>query len=243
MPTKPKRRLAPEVGSVIASLQCQGTKRNREGMARYAIPSEKAFGVPVGTLQRMARSLAPNHDLAALLWKTGWYEARMLASMVDDPARVTPAQMDRWCSDFDNWAICDTVCFKLFDRTPYAWDKVAQWAVRPDEFVRRAAFALLWGLTVHDKEADDARFVGSLELIERAATDDRHFVKKAVNMALRATGKRNPALHVAAVTVARRLATSSDSAARWVGKDALRELTSASVARRLAARRGKSKRG
>jgi 3-methyladenine DNA glycosylase AlkD len=144
--------------------------------------------------------------------------------------------MDRWCRDFDSWAICDTVCFNLFDRTPYAWQKVAQWRDQPEEFVKRAAFALLWGLTGHDKQAGDEPFLGGLLFIECAASDERNFVKKSVNMALRAIGKRNSSLNAAAVTVARRLAGSPEAAARWVGKDALRELTSASVLRRLAAR-------
>jgi 3-methyladenine DNA glycosylase AlkD len=145
--------------------------------------------------------------------------------------------MDRWCRDFDNWGICDTVCFHLFDRTPHAWAKIAQWHDRREEFVKRAAFALLWGLTVHDKHAGDEPFAQGLLKVELAATDERHFVKKSVNMALRAVGKRNPALNAAAVTVARRLADSPQAAARWVGKDALRELTSSAVIRRLAARR------
>ncbi len=208
-------------------------------MARYAIPSDKAFGVTVAALGQMAKTLGPDHDLAEALWRTGWYEARMLATMVDDPAQVTAAQMDRWCRDFDNWAICDTACFKLFDRTPHAWTKVGQWAPKREEFVRRAAFALLWGLTVHDKTAGEDKFLRGLELIERAATDERNFVKKAVNMALRSTGKRSRALNAAAVAVARRLAESADPAARWNGKDALRELTSASVTSRLAAQRKK----
>jgi 3-methyladenine DNA glycosylase AlkD len=161
----------------------------------------------------------------------------MLTSFVDEPARVTPTQMDRWCRDFDNWGICDTVCFHLFDRTPHAWRKVAQWSDRRQEFVKRAAFALLWGPTVHDKHAGDAPFVRGLIFVERAATDERHFVKKAVNMALRAIGKRNAALNAAAVAAARRLADSPGAAARWVGKDALRELTSPAVVRRLARRR------
>ena len=206
-------------------------------MARYAIPSDKAFGVSVGTMKKLAKRLGRNHELAAALWETGWYEARMLASFVDDPARVTSAQMDRWCRDFDNWAICDTACFHLFDRTPHAWRKVAQWSGRRDEFVKRAAFALLWSLTVHDKSAGDEPFAKGLLFIERAATDERNFVKKAVNMALRAIGKRNRPLNAAAVSVARRLADSPDATARWIGKDALRELTSSAVTRRLAARR------
>src|SRR5687767_11269396 len=151
--------------------------------------------------------------------------ARMLAAFVDDPAQVTAAQMDRWCRDFDSWAICDTACFHLFARTAHAWGKVAEWSARPEEFVKRTAFALLWGLTVPDHQAGDERFTEGLRLIESAATDDRNFVKKAVNMALRATGKRNAGLNAAAVAVAKRLAESPDPAARWVGKDALRELT------------------
>jgi 3-methyladenine DNA glycosylase AlkD len=161
----------------------------------------------------------------------------MLATLVDEPARVTPAQMERWCRDFDNWAICDTACFALFDRTPHAWGKVAEWAGRRNQFEKRAAFALLWSLTVHDKAAGDAQFIEGLRLVERAATDERDLVKKGVNMALRAVGKRNRALNAAAVTVARRLSVSTDAAAQWVGKDAMRELTSPAVTRRLAGRR------
>jgi 3-methyladenine DNA glycosylase AlkD len=206
-------------------------------MARYGIVSEKVFGVSVSALRQYAKRLGRNHELASALWATRWYEARMLAAFVEEPGRVTPAQMDRWCRDFDNWAICDTVCFHLFDRTPHAWRKIEQWSRRRDEFVKRAAFALLASLTVHDRRAEDERFTHGLLLVERAATDERNFVRKAVNWALRSIGKRNPALNAAAVTVARRLAGSPVAAARWVGKDALRELTSPGVIRRLAARR------
>ncbi len=229
--------LEDEVRSALTWLERHSTKRTREDMARYGIPSDNAFGVTMANMKALAKHLGRNHELAAALWDSGWYEARMLTSFVDEPACVTPAQMDRWCRDFDNWGICDTVCFHLFDRTPHAWQKVAQWHDRREEFVKRAAFALLWGLTVHDKRADDEPFVKGLLLVERAATDERHFVTKSVSMALRAIGKRNPALNAAAVMVARRLADSPQAAARWVGKDALRELTSAAVTRRLAARR------
>jgi 3-methyladenine DNA glycosylase AlkD len=143
--------------------------------------------------------------------------------------------MDRWCKDFDNWAFCDAMSFNLFDRTPHAWAKVAQWSTRRNEFEKRTAFALLWSLTVHDKYAGDELFKKGLVLIERDAGDERNFVKKATNMALRAIGKRNSALNSAAVTVARRLANSKDATARWVGTDALRELTSPAVTRRLKA--------
>jgi 3-methyladenine DNA glycosylase AlkD len=157
----------------------------------------------------------------------------MLASFVGDPERLTAAQMERWCKEFDNWAFCDAMSFNLFDRTPHAWTKVTQWSSRRNEFEKRTAFALLWSLTVHDKSAGDERFKHGLLLIEREAGDRRHFVKKATNMALRAIGKRNRALNAAAVVVARRLAESKDATARWVGTDALRELTSPALRARL----------
>ncbi|KRB05002.1 DNA alkylation repair protein [Lysobacter sp. Root690] len=209
----------------------------RDGLARYAIPTERAFGVPMGSIQALAKRLGRDHELAAALWDSAWYEARLLASYVDDPAWVTPAQMDRWSRDFDNWAVCDTICFALFDRSPHAWRKIEQWAPRRDEYVRRAAFALLASKTVHDKQAADALFLHGLELIETHAEDDRNFVKKAVNWSLRSIGKRNAVLHAAAHETATRLAARKEPAPRWIGKDALRELNSASVLGRLAKKR------
>jgi 3-methyladenine DNA glycosylase AlkD len=214
----------------------RGRKANIDAMARYAIPSENALGVAMRDVQGLAKQIGRNHALAAGLWKSGIYEARLLAAYVEDPRQVSPVQMDRWCRQFGNWAVCDTVCFALFDRTPHAWAKVRAWAGRRAEFEKRAAFALLWGLTVHDKQSGDDAFLQGLRLIRQAADDDRPFVKKAVNMALRATGKRNVALNRAALGVARELAASESPHARWVGKDALRELSSASVRRRLRAR-------
>ena len=226
-----KRRSADDI---VAWLKRTGTQRVRDSMARYNIPSDKAFGVSVGQLQKHSRQFAPDHELALALWDTGWYEARMMAPSIDDAAQVTSAQMERWCKDFDNWAVVDTACFRLFDRTPHAWKKVTHWAGRRAEFEKRAAFALLWSLTVHDRAAQDAQFIEGLRLIEREAHDQRHFVMKAINMALRAVGKRNRALHAAAVEVSQRLSEASDAAARWVGKNALAELRGASVTRRLA---------
>lgn len=234
---RPERPAPPDVAEVLAWLQRKGTKATREGMARYAIPSDTAFGVTVGNLRQYAKQIGRSHDLAAALWATGRYEARMLATFVDEPAQVTPAQMDRWSRAFDSWAICDSACFHLFDRTPHAWAKIDQWADHRDEFVKRAAFALLASLSVHDKAAEDGLFLSSLPLIERAATDERNFVKKAVNWALRSLGKRSPALNEAAVILAHKLSESPDAAARWVGKDALRELTNAAVQRHLTKRR------
>jgi 3-methyladenine DNA glycosylase AlkD len=190
----------------------------------------------MGTMQSLAKELGKNHDLARALWRTGWYEARMLAAMVGEPDRVTPTEMERWAKAFDNWAVCDTMTSVLWDRSPHAWTKVREWSKREEEFVKRAAFALLASLTVHDKAAPDERYLRGLKLIEREAADGRNFVKKAVNWALRSIGKRSPSLNREAVDVARRLAGSDDSAERWVGKDALRELTSPAVQARLKAR-------
>lgn len=249
MPPKVKRALAKstkvvtkqpvndQLQATLDWLKKTGAKRVRDGMARFAIPADKAFGITVGALRQYAKKLGPNHELALALWESGWYEARMLATFVAEPALVTPALMDRWCREFDNWAICDTACFHLFDRTAHAWSKLEPWSRRSKEFEKRAAFALHWSLSTHDKSAADAQFLMGLKLIERAADDERNFVKKAVNMALRAIGKRNPVLHDAAVATARRLAESTNATSRWVGKDALRELTSAVVTKRLAAKR------
>jgi len=229
----PKRALEEQVQSALTWLQRHSTKATRDGMARYAIPSARAYGVAMRDIKALGKKLGRNQPLAVALWTTGVYEARMLASFVGDPDQLTSPQMDRWCRDFDNWAFCDAMAFNLFDRTPHAWTKVAQWSRRRNEFEKRAAFALLWSLTVHDKSAGDDRFEQGLALIEREAGDERHFVRKATNMALRAIGKRNRALNAAATVVARRLAGSKDEAARWVGKDALRELTSPVLIRRL----------
>jgi 3-methyladenine DNA glycosylase AlkD len=177
----------------------------------------------VAKIRLIAKAIGTDHELAGELWKTGVYEARMLAAFVAEPARVTKAEMDGWCRDFDNWAICDTMCFHLFDRTPHAFDKIEAWAGRKDEFVRRAAFALLASVALHDKKAPDEPFLRALPLIERAAEDERNFVKKGVSWALRGIGKRNARLRAAAADLARRLSQSEHEAARWIGKDALRE--------------------
>ena len=178
----------------------------------------------MANIQRIARTLGRDHDVALALWNTGWYEARMLCAFVDEPDRVTSAQMDRWCRDFDNWGTCDTLCFVLFDRTPHAWAKVTTWSTRKPEFERRASFALLASLAGHDKAATDRQFLKGLRLIEKAATDGRHFVKKALLWALRRIGGRNKPLRVATIKVCRRLIASRDSSAQWLGRNALKEL-------------------
>jgi 3-methyladenine DNA glycosylase AlkD len=158
----------------------------------------------------------------------------MLVAFVADPAQVTPAQMERWARDFDNWAICDHLTFHLFDRTPHAWRRVDAWAAKDAEFVRRAAFALLAALALHDRDAADAAFLDRLPLIEAAADDPRNFVKKGVNWALRSIGGRNQVLHAAALALSRRLAASASAPARWVGKDAVRDLSRPLIAARVA---------
>jgi 3-methyladenine DNA glycosylase AlkD len=226
--------VTPHVAHILEWLEARGTAYNREGMARFGIHSSKVFGVSMETMRPLARTLVRDHELAQALWVTGWHEARILASMVDDPAAVTPRQMDAWARDFDNWAVCDSVCYQLFDRTPYAMAKVDIWSRRRAEFVRRGAFALMAGLAVHDKTRADADFSRFLPIIERTATDDRNFVMKAVNWALRQIGKRNLALNAAALDLAVCLSSHTSRSARWIGRDASRELASPAVHARLA---------
>lgn len=215
---------AARVREALAWLERKGTRAQRDGLARYGITAPRAFGVKMAAIQQLARQLGRDHDLALALWDTGWYEARLLTAYVDEPERVTSAQMDRWVRAFDNWAVCDTLCFSLWDRTPLAWKKIEQWRARREEFVKRASFALLASVALHDKQAADAPFVKSLKWIAAAADDERNFVKKGVSWALRSVGHRGPALHRAAMATAHALAASEDASARWVGKDALRDL-------------------
>jgi 3-methyladenine DNA glycosylase AlkD len=224
------------VRDALTWLERRGSRKNRDGMARYGIVAPKVFGVSVSMIQQLGKRLGRDHDLALALWDTGWYEARMLSAFVDEPDRVTAGQMDRWARDFDNWAVCDHLCFHLFDRTPHAWRKIEQWSRRREEFVKRAAFALLASVALHDKSAPDAPFVTSLRLVEAGAADERNFVKKGVSWALRSVGRRNRTLNAAGVELSKRLAASPDAAPRWVGKDALRELAGPKVQGKLAAR-------
>ena len=222
--------------AAVQWLRAHGSAKFRDGLARYGLPAEKAFGVPVGTIQKYGRSLGRDHALARALWKTGWTDARMLAAFVGEPDQVTPAEMDDWCRDFDSWGIVDTVCFKLWDRVPQAWSKAAQWAKRQPEFERRAGFVLMACLAAHDKQAADARFLKFLPLIEKGASDDRNFVKKGVSWALRHIGHRNAKLHAAAVSTATELTKCDDPTQRWVGKDALKDLLRPAVIKKVKAK-------
>jgi 3-methyladenine DNA glycosylase AlkD len=211
---------------VLARLERLGSRRFAAGMTRFGIVTElRVLGVQSGPLKTLAKALGKDHALAAALWKTRCFEARMLAALVDDPQRVTPAQMEAWAAAFDNWAICDAACFHLFDKSPHAWRMARRWSSSRHEFVKRSSFALIASLALHDKQAEDARFLKFLPLVEKGARDERNFVKKGVSWALRGIGKRSPALHAAGVELATRLARSDEAAPRWVGKDALRDLT------------------
>lgn len=225
----------------LAWMKARGSKANVGGMARYGIKAKKVFGLSVGTIRALGKKIGTDHELAESLWKSGWHEAKFLAAFIADPALVTPAQMDRWAKSFENWADTDTACFCLFDRTPHAWGRIRAWSSRKGEFEKRAAFALIASMALHDKTGPDAPFLKSLAIIERAATDDRNFVKKGVSWALRGVGERSKPLNAAAVKLARKLANSGSAAARWVGKDALRQLDTPAVRKRLekrASRRG-----
>jgi len=203
-------------------------------MLRYGIPNERALGVRMGDIQKLGKQLGRDHALALELWKTGVYEARMLCAYVDELEKVTPARMDAQARDFDNWAICDTLCFALWVRSPHALAKIEKWSGHRAEFVKRAAFALLASAALKNKDTPDAAFLKILKLIEQAATDERNFVKKAVNWALRSVGERNLKLNKAAVALAKKLGKAEEAAPRWIGKDALRQLSRPATLTRLA---------
>ena len=226
-----------DLKSVLAWLESRGSKKAREEMGpRYGIWTDKAFGVAVGDMRKLAKEIGKDHAFAQQLWAYGWHDTRMLATMIADPKLVTPAQMDAWCTDFDTWAITDTACFVLFDKTPHAFAKIKQWANRKPEFEKRAAFASLASVALHDKKSEDKPFSACFPLIRAAANDERNFVKKGVSWALRSMGQRNVELHTAAVDLAERLAASSNATERWVGKDVLRDIKRPLITKRLAAR-------
>ena len=223
----------PRVSEALAALESRGTSATREGFARYGITAPKAFGVSVGDVRSIAKKLGRDHALAMALWDTGWYEARLLACFVGDPEVMSSAEMDRWARDFDNWAITDTACFHLFDRSPHAWRKVDRWCRKKGEFERRAGFALLASMALHDKKGGDAEYIDRLALVEEFAGDGRNFVKKAVSWALHGVGCRSAELHEAALALGRKLSASKDPTERWVGKDAVKKLDSAAAWKRL----------
>ncbi len=217
-------------------LQANSRPSELAGMARFGINPQGRLGLSMPAMRRIAKTLGRDHDLALELWDTGIPDARIVAGMLAEPSKLTSAKMDDWVKDLASWDVCDQVCGSAFKPTPLAWSKVSEWAPSGDEFVRRAAFALLATLAVHDKGAVDERFTTALTLVEQASGDDRNFVKKAVNWALRNIGKRNLQLNAAAIAAAQRIQRQGTRSARWIAADALRELNSEAVQARLQSR-------
>lgn len=205
------------------------------GMARFGINPNNTYGVSIPALRKIARETGKDHALAQKLWQSGIHEARILAGMVDEPEKVTEEQMESWTMDFDSWDVCDQVCSNLFDKTDFAYQKAHEWSGRKEEFVKRAGFVLMATLAVHDKRASDKEFLKFLPIIKREAVDDRNFVKKAVNWALRQIGKRNLNLNNAAIETAKEIQKIDSKAARWIASDALRELADEKVQKKLCA--------
>jgi 3-methyladenine DNA glycosylase AlkD len=208
----------------VEKLKAFGTPEHLEGMVQYGISSNNTLGVSIPNIRSLARG-RHDHQLALDLWATGIHEARILAAFVDDPTQVTPEQMDAWAADFDSWDVCDQTCISLFDKTPHAVNKAKEWAGRPEEFVKRAGFALMAALTWHDKQAPDEMFLQFLPLITRESSDGRNFVKKAVNWVLRQIGKHNPTLREAAIKTALEIQALGTPSGRWIAANALREFS------------------
>jgi 3-methyladenine DNA glycosylase AlkD len=222
-----------EASRVVQRLKSLGDPSAIEGMPRFGIQSSNSFGVSVPKLRTLAREIGRDHSLALRLWETGLHDARLLATMIDDPQQVTINQMEKWVLDFDSWDVVDGSCGNLFDKTPFAPSKARERCRREEEYVRRAGFVLMAELAVHDKQAKDKLFLDFLPLIIGGASDKRNFVKKAVNWSLRQIGKRNVKLNRAAVTTAERIQKMESGAAKWIASDALREMKSAQVLKRL----------
>lgn len=229
-----------DLQAVLTVLERLGSQRVRANMgARFGIHTNKAWGVMMKDMQQVAKSIGTDHAFAQALWKTGWYEARMVATMIADPLQVTPKEMDAWVKDFDNWAICDTACSKLWDQVPHAWDKVEVWAKSEVEFTKRAAFALLACLSLHRNDADPKKLRTYLPLVKKAASDERNFVKKGVSWALRGMAGTSTEMRDAVVELAEALAANKNATERWVGKDVLRDIKRPMVAKRAEKRDGK----
>jgi len=218
---------------IIEKLKSLYKPENVAGMARFGINPNNTYGVSIPTLRKMAKESGKDHSLAQELWASRIHEARILAGFVDDPKLVTAEQMENWVKDFDSWDICDQVCSNLFDRTPFAHKKAIEWSNREEEFVKRAGFVLMAALSVHDKKAQDDEFLIFLPIIKREATDERNYVKKAANWALRQIGKRNSTLNKKAMETAKEIQKLGSKSARWIASDAVRELTSKSVQDKL----------
>jgi 3-methyladenine DNA glycosylase AlkD len=218
---------------VLRKLKSLSNNKNVEGMARFGINTKNTLGISIYVLRPMAKEIGKDHKLAQQLWNSKIHEARLLAVFIDEPQKVTNAQMEKWAADFDSWDVCDQACTDLFDKTALGWKKAVEWSKRKEEFVKRGAFALMAGLAVHDKGASNKDFEKLLPIIERESWDERNFVRKAVNWALRNIGKRNRVLNKKSIRAAKRIKKMDSKAARWIAADALRELTSEKVRKRL----------
>lgn len=219
---------------VLATLKAQANPTNAAGMNRFGIrPQTTVYGISVVELRKFAKTIGKNHALALQLWNSGVHEARIIATVIADPKQITESQMDEWVRSFDSWDICDQCCLNLFRKTPFAHEKAVEWSAEEAEFVKRAGFTLIATLAVHDKKAPDSILEAYLPIIEREAGDERNFVKKAVNWALRQIGKRNANLNALAIQMAERIQTQDSKAARWIAKDALRELQSEAVQKKI----------
>jgi len=218
---------------IIKKLKSKANKKNQEGMARFGIFSKNVLGIPMPEIKKIAKEIGKDQSLSLRLWDSGIYEARILAGLIGEPNKVTERQMNLWTQDFDNWAVCDSTCSYLFDKTPFAWKKIYEYVQREEEFVRRTGFTLMATLAVHDKKAKNKDFEKLFPLIKKYSVDERNFVKKAVNWALRQIGKRNLVLNKKAIKLAVEIRNIDSKSARWIASDAFRELTSEAVQKRL----------
>jgi len=228
--------------TLIKRLRSLGNEANRAGMARFGINTERAFGISVTNLRSIAKEVGKDHALAKELWTSGYHEARMLATLIDDPTQVTETQLESWVKDIHSWDLCDGFAGNLVDKTLFAYDKAIEWANRNEEFVRRAGFALMAWLPVHDKKVADKNFAAFFPIIARHASDERNYVKKAVSWALRNLGKRNSVLHRKAIQTAKEISKQDSKAAKWIANDALRELQSEKIRARLESKAESGKR-
>jgi 3-methyladenine DNA glycosylase AlkD len=218
---------------ILDQLKAKANPDNLEGMAKFGMAADKRLGVSVPEMRRIAKETGKDHKLAVTLWKTGIADARIVASMIAVPEKLTEKDMDAWVKDINSWDVCDQVCMNLFEKTPLARQKIIEWSEREEEFVKRAAFALIACLAWHDKQATDQEFIEFLSVIKRGASDQRNFVKKAVNWALRNIGKRNSQLNKAAIKTAKEIQRLDSKAGRWIAADAIRELEGEGTQKRL----------
>jgi len=224
---------------ILKKLKSLSDPKAVAGMARFGIAPKNTYGISIPNLRKIAKEIGINHSLAQQLWNSGIHEARILASMIDDPKAVMEKQMEKWVKDFDSWDVCDQVCGNLFDKTNLAFPKAIEWSKRKEEFVKRAGFAIIAWSAFHNKEAKDRDFIKFLPLIKKASTDERNFVKKAVNWALRQIGKRNLALNKKAIAAAKEIQKMDSRSTKWIASDAIRELTSEAVQKRLKDKEGR----